>query len=231
MKRLEVYREGYLARTKEALKEVYETLEHVMGDAAFTQVAEEYAQAFPSEDYNLNHKGRHLSQYFNQTKRFKDLPFLSDLAALEWSIATAFHAPHEPVLDSFRFTQFSPDEWERLLIHFQSSVFVQSSQWPIVDIWKARKTPVKDIKLNLSHHPQQALIHRQEDDQVVCEEMSLVEFQILERLLAGSSLGEVFESLEDQPDIDSFSIDQTFAKWMGQRLITDCQLKKTANRL
>ena len=72
MKRLEVYREGYLARTKEALKEVYETLEHVMGDAAFTQVAEEYAQAFPSEDYNLNHKGRHLSQYFNQTKRFKD---------------------------------------------------------------------------------------------------------------------------------------------------------------
>ena len=93
LSRMKVYASGYLARMKEALEEVYEAVRHITGETLFGDLARDYAKQFPSRHYNLSRAGIHFSWFLKQAVISSKLPFLSDLARLEWSVNQAFHAP------------------------------------------------------------------------------------------------------------------------------------------
>ncbi len=220
--RLEVYRGGYLARTEEALKEVYEAVRHVMGEKAFHQLAERYARFHASRDYNLSHKGEKLPEFLKTTSWIKNLPFLSDLARLEWFVAAAFHAAERPPLDQRTLSAMAPQEWEQMRFAFQPSVQFVESAWPILDIWQARDTPVREIKINVVNRPQSVLIARRRGEEVFVELLTAPQMKLMRALADGRPLAEAVAEIasDDQEDL---RLDQWFAHWMQNGLITDCE--------
>src|SRR3989338_61557 len=158
--RISVYSSGYLARITEALEEIYEAVKFVLGQEAFMDLAEGYASHYRSHDYNLSRAGRHLPEYLLRSRFVEKLPFLPDLAELEWRISQSFHAFEAPPFDSSYLSRLSAEEWGSLRFSFQPSVSVVSSRWPVVDIWKARKSPVKELNVDLIGRPQAALVFR-----------------------------------------------------------------------
>ncbi len=192
--RLSVYAEGYEVRIRESLAEVYVSVRHIVGEASFRELARSYAGRYPSHDYNLSHAGRHFSEFLKNDPLTNDLPFLPDLARLEWKAAKAFHAVDEDPLDAAALASVSQEEWNRATFFFQPSVALLRSDWPIGDIWEARKTPRERIDIDLVNRPQHLLLFREERE-VRCERVDENEFIFLEKLFSGRTLGESLEGL------------------------------------
>ena len=218
--RMIVYAGGYLIRMREALAQVYEAVRHILGEESFAQLATAYAKWHPSNEYNLNVAGRRLPEFLAHSPLTERLPFLPDLAILEWVVCRAFHAFEQPPIAPSRLTAIPQDVWERMSLRFQPSVSVVKSAWPILDIWAARTQPRQAIDIDLAGRPQDVLVRR-EGLQVRCELITPSQHHIMAGLLEGKSLGEVCAELTAHGHEDASSVSVWFAGWMSQGLICD----------
>ena len=248
--RLLVYANGYLARMREAMGEVYEACRRVLGEESFSNLCDAYSKTFPSSDYNLNYAGVHFEKFLLTrichceervssvvTKQSRAeiasplleararndevlAPFLADLAALEWAIWKAFHAFHKSPLERKVFESIQPENWENLKFSFQSSVQIVSTSWPVFTIWSERLTEIK------AHHTapllktEHLLVSRKED-QVFCERISSEEAFLLGKLFAQKSLGEACEALSENEEAHELAVSEWFTKWMNRGFIVD----------
>jgi hypothetical protein len=221
--RLSVYAGGYIARTREALAEVYDAVRQVLGDRAFSEMADDYAKRYPSHDYNLSLVGRHLPEFLATAALAQQLPFLPDLARLEWLVCRAFHAFEQPTLNQARLTSLSLEEWQKAQLTFQPSTSVMASAWPILDIWESRTRPRKEISIDLVNRPQRVLVFRQRLH-VRCELLTEAQYALLSGLLAGRALGVVCGELAASIAEAPLPVAEWFARWAGSDLIVDCRI-------
>lgn len=216
--RLSVYANGYVARIAESLSESYEAIRHLLGKENFLHLCEQYAKAYPSQNYNLNEAGIHFEAFLKDNPILQKYPFLPDLARLEWRIAKAFHSFEKPKADFSNLSALSEKDWERLRVYFQPSFAVIQSEWPIHDLWTARKTPLEKIDIDLKDRPQAVLVGRS-GVEVLCEKISPIEFLLLENLLAGGAMGDVCESLADRFADQEIPIGEWLGNWVQKGFI------------
>lgn len=217
--RLSVYAQGYRERIREALAEAYETIHHVLGESAFRELALAYAQHVPSHDYNLSFAGRHLAAFLAPYPLTKELPFLPDLARLEWKMVEVFHSFEEPSFDPSSVAAFSLEEWSGARLQFQPSVRLMHSAWPIRDIWEARKKPREAVDVDLVNRPHYLLIYRQ-GLQVQCDLIDPKPYAFLELLLAGKSFGEACGTVAGDAGETPLPFTEWFSGWMQRGLMT-----------
>ncbi len=218
-KRIAVYADGYLARMREALKEAYEAVDHVVGEKRFGGLARRYAEKFPSQDTNLSFAGRHFEKFLKSSPELKRWPFLADLAGFEWRLVGAFHAFQEKPLDPGELRGLSGKDLERVRIEFQPSVRLFASAWPVFDIWNARKLPPGKIDIDLKDRPQRILIYRS-GAVVRCELVDPNAYGLLEALLRGHRLGKACERLARRAGTGDLSVADWFAAWARGGLLT-----------
>jgi hypothetical protein len=230
IERLSVYAGGYLTRTEEALAEVYEAVRHVVGKAAFAELATAYARRYPSDDYNLTFRGRRLPEFLATsvltplqtqcvTGLTERLPFLPDLAQLEWLICRAFHAREQPPLDVARLSSLPLEAWEHARLSLQPSVAFLASAWPVRDIWEARKQPRETIAIDVVNRPQRVLVYRQ-GLAVQCALVEEAESALLEGVLARRPLGELCELLAAQ-GVEQDRVSTWCARWMRRGVFVE----------
>jgi uncharacterized protein (UPF0276 family) len=224
--RIKVYAEGYPIRIEEALKEVYESVRHVIGANSFHQLAHAYALHHPSKDYNLTLTGRHLPRFLETYPVTQELAFLPDLAKLEWAIAEAFHSPLKPALNPAQLAGLSEIDWDEIQISFQPSLHLMASHWPVLDIWKARKLAIEEVKIDLMNRPQILMVFRH-DLKVQCELIVEAQYRLLQGLISGLSLGKVCEMLAEWSPEGELPLAEWFSVWNSYGLITNLEnLKK-----
>ena len=222
--RLEIYREGYTARIHESIAEVYEAVRGFLDEEAFDELCRAYADHTSSEDYNLNHAGKHLEEFLKISAVSQKMPFLPDLAKLEWGLWEAFHSfDGSCVFTQSDLAGLSLEDWERSVIVFQPSVKLLDSSWPVLDLWKARREPSVLAGVRLQNNPQKVLIGRRVD-QVRCELLTPDQFRLIQGLLAGKTLGAVCEELaETSEDRELPPVAAWFQSWVGDALIVSCR--------
>ncbi|HVM95528.1 MAG TPA: DNA-binding domain-containing protein, partial [Candidatus Acidoferrales bacterium] len=220
--RLQVYAAGYPARIIEALNESFPAVAHVLGAGAFGALVHRYIGTVALRSYNLNDAGAAFAGFLQTDPLSQDLPFLADLARLEWAVASAFHAYELPVFDASTTADWTIENWERVTIQFQPSVVLVKSNWPIREIWDCRDTPIESIDLDLRNRADRVLVCRQ-GDMVACESLDDGQATALEALLSGQTLGEVIAVRGEHGD-NPESVAAWFAGWMSRRLIASCTL-------
>ena len=217
-RRLSVYSGGYLARIQEALEESYPALRHVVGARSFSRIAVTYAAQHHSRDYNLSLSGRRFPEFLETHPLTQELPFLPDLALLEWKVTEAFHAFDRPPIEPARLAAVPPEEWDRLRLVFQPSVRLLSSAWPVLDIWEARDQPVQEVKINLVDRPQRILIFRS-GFEVRCELLDDLQEKAIAELLAGKALGLLCEERAASAADGDLPMAAWFSRWGSAGLI------------
>ena len=90
--RLDVYRNGYPARILEALREAYPSTANICGEGSFANLTRRYLRGCDVSRSSLNDIGRQLPQHCGRDPLAAKLPFLADLARLEWAVLCAFHS-------------------------------------------------------------------------------------------------------------------------------------------
>lgn len=218
--RISVYAGGYSARMQDGLSDVYETVQQILGEDAFGALSERYAQHYPSHEYNLSMVGRHLPQLIRKFP-VKDKPYLEDLAEFEWKLTESFHAFDERPFDRSQLAKIPLDVWESARLHFQPSVILFSSDWPVLDLWKNRHNLKPEAKVEKKS---QLILIGRRGVQMRCEVLDKTQFRMLEGLMKGRLLGEVCEELAETIESENLPIAEWFAGWVTDGLITRCEI-------
>jgi hypothetical protein len=217
--RLCIYAAGYRARIGEALAESFPALAHLLPSSGWREMVSRYIAARPPLSYNLNDAAACLPDFLRGDKLGAVFPFVADLAELEWRLVRAFHAEGASALDPAEVASVSAEASD-LVLRFQPAVAIVESRWPIHALWKASETPIEAIDIEIEARPQVVLIYRV-GFEARCELIDEGQGRAIAALLAGRTLGDVVEQMEEA---DPHHVGQWFARWMGLGLLAGVEV-------
>jgi hypothetical protein len=90
--RFEVYRASFEANLTSALRDTYPVVHRLVGEGYFNQLARSYLRAHPSVSADIHAFGAMFPLFLAKLDAVKSLPYLPDVAKLEWLAHLAFHA-------------------------------------------------------------------------------------------------------------------------------------------
>lgn len=159
--RWHVYAHGYVARIDEALGNDYRAVRRIVGRDAFSALVERYLSACPPRSYDLAHAGDRLAPFLEGDVLAESLPFLPDLARLEWSMVEAFVARDRRPLSRQDLERMGSPAAAEIRLALHPSVSLIRSAWPLCDLWELWKLSDDDeVSLQVEGRPCLALVHR-----------------------------------------------------------------------
>ncbi|WP_169566429.1 putative DNA-binding domain-containing protein [Sneathiella limimaris] len=87
--RFNVYRRNYFSRLIDVLGEVFPVVKQLVGQEFFDAMAQEYATLFPPTSPLLVEYGKHFSEFLEDFEPAHQVPYLPDMARLEWARSTS----------------------------------------------------------------------------------------------------------------------------------------------
>jgi hypothetical protein len=178
-----VYRGNAYGNWHGALAGAYPVARRIVGAAFFEVLARDYARARPSASGDLNEYGDALAGFLEQYRGTRDLPYLPEVARLEWLAHRAYFAA-----DPARFDLSRPTE-----VRLAPACALMRSAWPVASIWLAHQGSGRPELVDLSAGPERALVHRP-DWRVEVTALRPGDFAFLECLQAGETLGVALEA-------------------------------------
>jgi len=136
--RLALYRGNLSASWHKVLLNAYPVIAQLVGEEFFTALVREYGRAHPSTDGDLNRFGAHFASFLQAFPHTQDLPYLPDMARLEWLIYRAHFAESAPTLRPDAMAM-APDAFEAARAQMHPAAALFESQWAIVEIWQAHQ--------------------------------------------------------------------------------------------
>jgi len=135
--RIDIYAQMYCARLLEVLHEDFPRVAAILGCERFDAIVRAYLACHPSTQPSLRHLGHRFAAFLDTREEVRVLPFLSDLARLEWARLEVFDAPEGKLLRIEELQRLAPDEWPGLRFHLIPAFQMLQSDWPVQEIWAA----------------------------------------------------------------------------------------------
>jgi len=138
-RRLGIYQHGVAIGLRDALGGVYEVVKKLVGDEFFTHVAESYIRVHPSTSGNIHDFGEKFPDYLGNFLGLETLPYLPDVARLEWAYHATFHSPVGEVLNINELAQVPESQYEKLSLLLSPTCSLLRSNFPILRIWQVNQ--------------------------------------------------------------------------------------------
>ena len=202
-RRLRVYRNNIVSSLGDALRAVYPVVQRLVGEEFFDHLASQYLQAYPSRCGDVREFGEQMPVFIATFPALAMLPYLHDVACLEWSYHSVFHAAHQAPLDLARLNTIAPEYYEKLKFQMHSASRLLESPYPILRIWQVNQPDFSDdVEIDLSAGGDRLLLIRRELD-VEVEVLSNGAYALLAALRDGNDVASASgAALVAQPDLD-----------------------------
>jgi len=137
--RLALYRHHVLTSLTAALEATFPVVVRLVDARFFGFACDRYVRAEPPTGPCLFEYGATFPDFLARFEPCRDLPWLPDVARLEWAMNVALHAPEAAPLTSevVRGLDAGTLESARLALH--PSVTLLESAWPVDAIWRANQ--------------------------------------------------------------------------------------------
>jgi hypothetical protein len=196
--RLAIYRHHVFTSLTAALQATYPVVTRLVDRRFFGWVADRYVRAHPPAGPCLAEYGGDFPAFLAQFPACAHLPWLADVARLEWAMNVALHAPDAVALDPDALRALEPGALARLTLRLEPSVTLLDSPWPVDAIWRANQ-PAADGVVDLGAGAARIEIRRLGDD-VVFRALPPGTFAFRAALAAGRTLQDAVErALDAQP--------------------------------
>jgi hypothetical protein len=202
-----VYRGNAFGNWHGALAGAYPVVRRIVGEAFFEAMARDYARACPSRSGDLNQYGDALAPFLESYAGSRDLPYVPDVARLEWLAHRAYFAADPARFDLSRATE----------VRLAPACGLTVSDWPVASIWEAHQEGGRPELVDLAAGPERALVHRP-GWRVEVTALSPGDFVFLECLQAGETLGAALEAAVAEDA--AFEPQRALATWVHAGVLT-----------
>ena len=186
---IEVYRNNYRGNLHDTLASAYPVIEQLVGKDFFRLVTREFIGQHLSRGGNLHYYGSEMASFLASFEPAKGLPYLPDVAALEWACQCAYFADDADTLDIAKLASIPPEQYAELILHTQPSCHLVRSGYPVAAIWHAHQPGApEDFHIDLDSGPCNALVNRREHA-VVVSELTDADAAWLQAIQSGAALG------------------------------------------
>jgi hypothetical protein len=159
-RRFHLYRNNVRAGLVETVRARFPAVERLVGEECFRAVARIFVEAHPPRTPALLDYGAAFIPFLAGFAPLRELPYLPDVARLEWLRSRAYHAPDAAPLDTATLAAMPADGLgaARFALHPSAQLF--ASDYPAVTIWEANAGDGEAGPLLADQGPEAALIVR-----------------------------------------------------------------------
>jgi hypothetical protein len=159
--RFAVYRNNVIVSLVDALADSFPVTQTLVGETFFRAMAREFAYQYPPRSPVLAHYGADFPEFIGNFQPASSLPYLADVARLEYAYIQAYHAADASALSASQFAPAltQPENLPRLRIRLLPSAVLLRSSYAMVSLWAAHQM-AEVTSLPDPNQPEAALIVR-----------------------------------------------------------------------
>lgn len=201
-RRVQIYRHDVFTKFTEALAAVYPVVQRLVGAAFFEQTAREYIVHHPARCGDVQAFGDQFADFFAALPQVAGLPYLPDVARLEWAYHEVFHAADAPPLDPAALAELPPETHGDLRFTLHPAARLLRSNYPVLRIWQVNQSEADPAEVvRLDEGGVRLLVIRRGLD-IEFETLSAGAFALLDALAHGGTLAFACEwAIAAQPDL------------------------------
>lgn len=196
--RLGLYRGNLTTTWDKTLSSAYPVVRQLVGDEFFSALARAFGQAHPSDTADLNRFGAAFAGFLQGFPHVAELPYLADMARLEWLLHRTHYAADAPALDAATLAAYAPEQLETARFALHPACILFDSEWAVLALWQAHHGEPFPEQMAA---PSQALIARPGWATELVP-LTQARFAALSTLAAGATVGAAFDA--------AFAIDPAF---------------------
>ncbi len=158
-KRVNIYQNNTFEALKETLRSTFPVCKALVGDKYFSQLATAHVHREFLKTPNLDDYGETFAQTLHDLisshHELHALPYLSDVATLEWLLHHSYYAKDRQIFDFHAFSVLNGEEQNNVSFKLADDICLMNSQYPVYDIWLSHQTQKNNlIKLAFNEQKQ-----------------------------------------------------------------------------
>jgi hypothetical protein len=210
--RLDVYRHHVFASLGSALAATFPTVQALVGPEFFRSLARAFVgHALPLQPV-LAEYGASFPAFVAGHEAARDLPYLADVARLDWALNLAFHAPSGGQLQAADLSAFPGERLPSMSMALAPGAVLISSRYPLARIWETSQPGAASETVDLNSGGVDLLVLRRPDDAAFVI-LSAGEAAFIAVLTAGLSLEQAaLEALRVDP---AFDLASSFGRFLA----------------
>jgi hypothetical protein len=211
LQRFNVYRNNFIVLNGDALADMYPVIKRLLGDKAFRILATAYVREYPPRERTLLLYGEQFPAFLTAVPELSGLPYLADVARLEFAWTAAYHADEASPLQHHQLASLSPDELDSFKLQPHPSMQCIESNYPVYRIWSANQTDQLDETISLDEGGSQIVVIRPQVE-VEVREVTAGVLTFLRRLASNDTIAEAYSlAAEVEPEFD---LNAFFARYL-----------------
>jgi hypothetical protein len=222
---LSIYRNNVFTNLREALRTLYPVIEKLVGKDFFDYAADEYIRCYPSPAGDLNRFGEQLDVFFSEFEPTAHLPYLPDVAKLEWLVHQVYHAETCDGLAIEKLGTVDPDQYGQLHFSLNPASALLQSAYPVHRIWQVNQTAYNGDPLVELNSGEVKLLIQRHGGLIEIQTLSAGEWVLLTALLTDKDFATACEqALSVDPVMDLTTI---LVRLVAQATLVDFQIHET----
>ncbi len=199
--RFAVYRNNVAVGLIEALRSAFPVVNRLVGDDFFAAMAHIHALACPPSSPVLLAYGGDFAGFIAEFPPAAGLPYLADVARLEWCWLQAYHAADAAPLTLQDLQRLPAEQLPQLHLPLHPTTRLLRLTHPVLAIWRAHQADAEPAPMELGDGPERVLLVRPHAD-VAAMPVSPGTFTFLARVRDGAAIAEgVAAALAEEPGL------------------------------
>jgi hypothetical protein len=186
--RIDIYRNTVQTSLADVLATAFPVVQRVVGEAFFAGLVRRFITAAPPTVPNLSVYGAGLPAFIAGDDVSRQLPYLADVARLEWARGEAYFAADAPLLDPASLAARSPEEIDRAALTAHPAVRLVCARFPIFRIWQVNQPDVSDVPPVAMDVAENVIVSRP-GHHVVTRAVTAPDAAFVAQVLEGAALG------------------------------------------
>lgn len=194
--RLDIYRNTFLLTLTKALRLCFPAVQKLVGEEFFEGAAQVFIAEHPPRVAWLDQYGAEFPDFLRAFGPAASVPYLGDVAKLEWAVNCALHAADPEPLDAARLASVAPEDQGRIRLIANPSIALVQLGYPADTIWRAVLAGDDDAlrKIDLDCGPVHVLVERRTGVEV--ERLDVPPWEFLTALCAGEPIETAIEAAD-----------------------------------
>lgn len=219
-KRFEVYRGNLISSLTDVVTSTYELITALTGEDFASSMAREYILQNIPERANMNTYGGTYAEFIESFNPAQSLPYLPDIARLEWAMHLSYYGADEPDIDLTALSE--EDNFEILELVLKDHVHLLQSNYPLDQIRNACLDPNQAGTLSLEQEAPSHFLITRPKFVAELEPISKDVYDFLLLIQNKNSLGEIFETFsKKEPNRQPEDLQHILQDLLKKNIFTD----------